>query len=878
MEIIFQITYHTSWGQQLFVNIDELGLMAMTCTGNGVRQSGPAINLRPGDVIHYSYLMRESDGEERREWGEPRERIIAPGVTAFVDRWHDRPKAAPFYSKAFTRCFFAHKGDSKFSSYPEGKSLTIIVDAPQTSPAQRMLLSGSLAELGEWAEEKAMKMCVADTTSYAATISLPEREFAYKVIVRDAMGKPCWEKGSDRTINPSTLSAADHIVIEDNSFESPLPLWRGAGVAIPVFSLRSEDDWGIGDFIDLIKLADWTASTGQQIIQILPINDTTMTGSWTDSYPYNSISSFALHPIYLRPEMMGTLKDDAEMAAFREEAIRLNSLPTVDYEGAFKLKSRYYRRIYAQDGAKTIASDEYKIFVDSNKAWLEPYAAFCMLRDLHSTSDMSQWGDYATYSPEKVAKLIEENPSEANYWIYLQYHLDSQLHTVCNYCHSNGIAIKGDIPIGISRTSVDAWVNPGLLYLNTSAGAPPDDFAILGQNWGFPTYNWDAMSRDGFKWWRQRLMKMAEYFDAYRIDHVLGFFRIWQIPLNAIHGLLGVFYPALPYSVEEIASFDFPFNEEMTRPHITDSVIAELFGELVERVKSEYLTNQGNGRYELKSEVSTQRKIAEHFRKLPDQADNDRIVNGLLTLVDDVLFIRDPHQTSKLHPRITGSHTYAYRDLSESDRRNYDRLYEHFYYHRNDEFWREKALWKLPPLIDATQMLCCAEDLGMIPACVPSVMDSLEMLSLKVQRMPSEFGLEFGMPERYPYYSVCTTSTHDMGGIRQWWEENGERIKRFFNSTLHVAGQPSHYAEPWICDLIIGSHLASPSMLCILPLQDWMSIDGDIRRTDPREEQINDPANPANNWNYRMHLTLEQLADAKAFAARVRKMISASGR
>ncbi len=187
-------------------------------------------------------------------------------------------------------------------------------------------------------------------------------------------------------------------------------------------------------------------------------------------------------------------------------------------------------------------------------------------------------------------------------------------------------------------------------------------------------------------------------------------------------------------------------------------------------------------------------------------------------------------------------------------------------------------MWKLPPLIDSTNMLTCAEDLGMIPACVPAVMQQLEILSLEIQRMPKDPGSTFGDTWNYPYYSVCTTSTHDMGGIRQWWEEDRDRSRDFYNNVLHEHGAAPYYAEPWVCDRIVDLHLASPSMLCILPLQDWLSIDANLRRENPNDEIINVPANPQHYWRYRMHLTIAELASHTEFTSYLRDKTAHFGR
>ena len=688
-----------------------------------------------------------------------------------------------------------------------------------------------------------------------------------------------WEGGENRRFDVEPRKS-EVTVISGMRFINMMAPWKGAGVAIPVFSIRSEEDFGVGDFYDLKKMVDWAALTGQKIIQILPINDTTMTGTWTDSYPYNAISTFALHPMYLRPDALGKLKDAKRRKYFENLAAELNDLREVDYERVNAGKTEYFREIFAQEGAKVLESKEYKDFVSRNEDWLIPYAAFCVLRDAYKTADFSTWEGYAVYNAKKVASYVKENRQAIDFVCYIQYNLDKQLREVRDYAHSKGVAFKGDIPIGISRTSVDAWINPRLFNMDCQAGAPPDDFSVLGQNWGFPTYNWEEMARDGFAWWKARFRKMAEYFDAYRIDHVLGFFRIWQIPMDALHGLLGVFNPALPFTPDELRnSYDFWLNpENHVKPYIADWFIKEYFADHTDEARRRFLVRLGDGRYRLKSDFDTQRKIADYFAGQPKDEKNTRLCNGLLGLVENVLFIEDPYEKGKYHPRISAQFNYAYKALNDYERWCFDRLYNDFFYRRHYDFWYGKAMWKLPLLIDSTDMLVCAEALGMIPACVPAVMRELEILSLEIQRMPKYPDTEFGDTWSYPYYSVCTTSTHDMGGIRQWWEEDRAASQRFFNNVLHDRGQAPHYAEPWVCDQIVELHLKSPSMLCILPLQDWLSIDGKLRRENPLEEQINVPANSRHYWRYRMHLTVEDLLKAGEYNNYLLGKIKDSGR
>ena len=628
-------------------------------------------------------------------------------------------------------------------------------------------------------------------------------------------------------------------------------------------------------------MVDWAVATGQKFIQVLPVNDTTMTHTWTDSYPYNANSCYALHPMYLRLSELGTLADNERQAHYDALAKELNALDQIDYERVNNAKNEFTRELFKQVERSVTRTAEFKQFVADNASWLKPYAAFCILRDENGTPDFSKWGDYAAYTPAKMEALLLDHKQQANYVYWIQFNLHKQLLHVKEYAHAHGVSLKGDIPIGISRTSVDAWTFPRLFNLDSQAGAPPDDFSVLGQNWGLPTYNWEEMWRDGqFQWWKNRFRNMAQYFDVYRIDHVLGFFRIWQIPMNQLHGLLGVFNPALPFSIDELRNnYDFWLDTDLqTTPFIREEFLHDFFGEYTDEVRNRFLKDVGYGRYKLAAGFTSQREVANYFGTQEKNDKNTRICNGLLGLIDQVLFVEDPYEKGKYHPRISAQFTYTYRYLTDYERWTFDRLYNDFFYHRHNDFWYGKAMWKLPPLIDSTDMLTCAEDLGMIPDCVPAVMSALEILTLDIARMPKNPREEFGNPAYYPYLTVCTTSTHDMGGIRQWWEENRDKTQRFFNNMLGEQGAAPTFAEPWICEKIVASNLHSPAMLCILPLQDWLSIDGKIRRADPREEQINVPANSRHYWRYRMHITIEALLGETLLNRRIKSLVDDSGR
>ena len=894
MKLTLNIDYRTNWGESVYVcglkkgraKKENTELIKLTLIGEDHWTC--EIDLPASTTAYeYRYSVRHENGSVRDEYGNSRVLRIGKehgGDIVCYDRWQDQPSNKPFFSSAFTECINKRINAAKPETLRKD-TVVVRISAPNIPQSMTLALVGSSEQLGSWDTAKAIHLNDSAFPYWEAVLdrSAVKADTEFKFIVVDKTeGKTVsWEAGENHIFGLTPTPGATTIV-SGLRFFSSLPEYRGAGVAIPVFSVRTEEDFGVGDFISLKKMIDWAAATGQQFLQILPINDTTMTGTWTDSYPYNANSTFALHPMYIRLDRLGV--PSAKRKTYYENLRKeLNALSEVDYERVNAAKTEYIAEMFAIHGEKVLAQKDFIDFFNKNSHWLQPYAAFCALRDAYGTPDFSKWGEYAKYSSEKIDALINRDAEVAKavkMVYYVQYYLDKQMHEVSDYARSKGVAIKGDIPIGISRTSADAWVDTRLFNMDCQAGAPPDDFSVLGQNWGFPTYNWEEMNKDGFAWWKSRFRKMAEYFDAYRIDHVLGFFRIWQIPMNALHGLLGTFNPALPFTPDEMRSgYDFWFDHDLyTRPYIMDYMLGDFFGEYADEVRNQFLQPVSYGKYHLREEFNTQRKVADYFASQQKNDKNDRICNGLLGLIDDVLFIEDPYEKGKYHPRISAQFTYIYRSLGDYERWCFDRLYNDFYYHRHNDFWYGKAMWKLPPLIDSTNMLVCAEDLGMIPACVPAVMEKLEILSLEIQRMPKDPKAEFGDTWHYPYYSVCTTSTHDMGGIRSWWEENRDKTQNYYNNVLGEHGQAPYYAEPWICAKILEYHFRSPSMLCIIPLADLLSMDSNLRRNDPREETINVPANPRHYWRYRMHLTVEQLLTAKAFNDQLRTMLIQAGR
>lgn len=590
----------------------------------------------------------------------------------------------------------------------------------------------------EWGEGGVWSVTVKDCTAAAL------KDYTYVVMREGLIWRTEWKHHSSKMAREISDKWIDCPIPgcpfprEHQAAKFDRPGFRGAGTAIPVFSLRTESDFGIGEFKDLRPLVDWAAATGQCIIQLLPVNDTTRKGEWKDSYPYSPISSFALHPLYINLQALGI----RETVAFKKEQAELNALEELDYPRVFQAKMKYIRKAFKTRGARDMDTPGFKKFVLENEYWLEEYAQFCAKRD--------------SLEPE--------------YYRWMQWHLDKQFAAEVKYARGRGVSLKGDLPIGVSSDSAEAYWHPELFNLDSTAGAPPDYFSKDGQNWGFPTYNWEEMAKDDFAWWKARLRKMSQYFDAFRIDHILGFFRIWEIPAGIRSGLAGHFNPAMPYSPEEIYNMHLPI---------------------------------------------------------------------------DGLFHEDPRHPGMYQPLINP----ASQNLPQWQQERFGALYNDFFYHRHDEFWRRNAERKLPELLGATGMLACGEDLGMVPDCVPGVMDHERILSLRMRGMENE--------GPWKQLSVCATSSHDMETLRM---------------------QCDHDPEPWEVRNMLWEFLASPSMLAIFPLQDWVALDKRFRRGDRNVERINYPADSDNHWKFRIHFNLQDLMQESELNVAVTGLLKDSSR
>ena len=894
MKIHFYLRFYTRVGQTILVSGNHK-ILGNSNTEDAFALSYFDNNYWHGTVdvpdtkdpveIHYRYIFREGNNPDifdadidrfiRIETKQSKEIIC-------IDTWNAEGSIEnAFYTKPFQQIFLKHQ--NKIPTLTTRKIFTheFRVKVPLLNADELVCITGTGKMFKDWDIKKLLPL-TPEKNWFIIKINLAKEDYPlqYKYGIYNTKTKIFnYEDGANRILQ-AQAGKAQSIIFNDGFLRSK-KRWRGTGVAIPVFSLRSKNGFGTGEFNDIKLLADWAKQTGIKLLQLLPVNDTTSTFTQADSYPYAAVSAFALHPIYINLETVAGKKYASLLTPLNKKKKALNDLPDLDYEVVMKFKFSLLRELYQAQKENFLTDKNYVEFFELNKNWLQPYAVFCFLRDKNLTADFTKWKSNKNYSASAVQKSIlssPENNDEIFVHYFIQYHLHLQLKAVSEYAHAKGIVLKGDIPIGVSKNSCDVWVDPSLYNIDEQAGAPPDDFAVKGQNWGFPTYNWQRMQQDDFTWWRKRFAQMNKYFDAFRIDHILGFFRIWSIPANAVEGILGRFVPAFPVHINEFHKNNIWFDyARYCKPFINENILQQ-YGEKAKFITDNFLNNNADDTYELKEEFNTQKKVEEFFKN-EDAADAHYIKQALYDLISNVILIEEENsQMQQFHFRIAMHNTSSFKNLDNGTQKQLSDLYINYFFQRQNEVWKKEALKKLLPLKRSTDMLICGEDLGMRSDSVEEVMTETGILSLEIQRMPKDPGMEFFHPKNATYLSVITPSTHDMSTIREWWQEDKHKTQKFYNYEMGHYGEAPEACNPEINKEIILQHLYSPAMWCIFQIQDMLGMSEKLRRQNPYEERINQPADVNHYWKYRMHLLLEDLMRQKDFNSELKTFISESGR
>lgn len=885
MNTKFNIKFNSVEGQNLYIkgsckelgNFDNEKAIPLTYSGGG--EWTIELDIKTKDFEYIYFVKTSWDNNITEEWSTRKFSQPSSKNIVIKDEWL-YPSLPEFNLNTE---FFQHIGEEKNiakSRKLKKNSHRFVIPFRLLGENEAMYILGNYQALGGWEEDNAVAMHWDGNGNWFVDVDLSNVTdvVEYKYLVKNTASENVkyYELGNNRYALPADKD--EFIVYNNTAFRQPEEeKWRGSGIAVPVFSLRSEKGLGTGEFLDLIEFGKWSKDAGFSMIQILPIHDTTAKYDWTDSYPYAAISVYALHPMYLRLTDLSYKLTKKEIETVEAKTKELNQHDNVDYELVTEFKTDFLQKYFKRNAKKIFADKQFNAYLKENSDWVKPYAAFCVLRDKNKTADFNQWKSYADTANRAVTNLFKaksKDYEQVMFYVFVQWQLHEQLSTAVEELHKMGLTLKGDLPIGIYRYSADAWSQRELFHMDQQAGAPPDDFAVLGQNWEFPTYNWQRMQEDDFAWWKSRFQFMSRYFDAFRIDHILGFFRIWQIPMTATQGILGRFEPAMPITRDELNARGILLSDErLYEPYLHYDLIKMYFGDETESVVNEYFDFRNDyGELKFKEEYSSQRNVKNLLGE--EHSHTER----LLELHANVLFIKEESEELRLHPRFAVHDTNNYKWLGKDLQNKLYALYLDYFFKRQEQFWKQKGLEKLPALKQATNMLTCGEDLGMVPKVVPHVMNDLAILSLQVQRMPSQENIRFSHPNNAPYLSVVSPSSHDTSTLRQWWKEDHNNSQYFYNNLMGHLGYVPHELHPELLEQIIDQHLYSPAMLSVIPLQEFLGMDDALRNPNEDIERINVPAIFPHYWRYRMHINISELQSRKDFTENLKNKHQDAGR
>jgi len=639
------------------------------------------------------------------------------------------------------------------------------------------------------------------------------------------------------------------------------------GISIPVSAIKTKNSCGIGEFNDLEVLGNWCKSIGIEVIQILPVNDTGFQNS-----PYSAISAFALHPIYLR---IHTIPEYNKHSDFSKELntikSKFNDSKKVNFNEVLKEKLILLKKIYKYALQEIQLDKIFHIWIKNN-LWIIPYAVFNVLKERNNRKHWKEWVEMKNPDDNSINLVWEKEKEECFFYAWLQYRLEIQLIEVRKNLETNGILLKGDIPILINEDSVDLWINRKFFNTGMNAGAPPDMFSTEGQNWGFPVYNWVELKNSGYSWWKERLKQSNKFYHAYRIDHVLGFFRIWQIPVSDMTGISGYFHPYDYITVDELKEIGFDKGRIcwLSKPHIHGSEIRFCNKAKISEVKEKYLFRIGNeDLYNFNDSVIGEKYITEINEE-------QEIKDFLLSWYRNRTLL-EVHKD--LYHRLWNfMATKAFKTLNLEEKIALEKLFK-IKEEKSEKIWSSEGKNLLIMMQETTDMLMCAEDLGVVPACVPKVLKELEILSLKIERWTREYSkpdAPYIDIKAYPRLSVCTPSVHDTTTLRGWWEEElSDKEKSEYYHLLNLkTPYPKNYTKE-LAAVIIEHNLESNSIITIFQLQDFLFLNEEIDRDTFKEDRINVPGTVIDsNWSYRMPVLVEDLIKNDNFNQIIKKMVN----
>ena len=906
----FRVKCHTNFGEELFLvgDCDELG----NWQPSGAQQLfyDEQTDAWVGDVcfplstaartIQYKYFLSGDVSDIR--W-EPEENhtihldvVSSPAYVEVSDtfRWAD-PVMSVFTRTAFVDVITKRKYPlappriSPNAVLPNQISVNFSVMCPHVRRNQTLAIVGSCPELGEWEPENALPLADADFPlwSGALTVSRTSFPFEYKYVIYDKDEEDyIWESASNRICHGITSNVVDTTypatIIASDWYVSPnAEMFKGMGIHCPLFSLRTAESCGIGQYSDVRRLVDMCRNIGATMIQLLPINDTTDKGDIHDSSPYKAISCFALHPIYINlleilPNLPSEIYNDILSRRCEFEQRR-----EVDYLQVYRFKMDTLHRIYSKIEADLDQNKEFKLFCSENEEWLKPYALFCYLRDENGTSNFREWHEYSYVDADDIDQLAQDYHDQIlfNYWV--QYVCDRQFKASREYATASGIVLKCEIPYGVQANSAECWAHRKLFNLDSCIGAPPDSIHSEGSNFNTPSYNWEEMRADNYSWWKLRLKRCSELFHAAQLDHILGFFRTWQIPVDiSVRSILGHYSPCNPLTREELESRGLWDIDRFVKPYVRFHTLQQKFQDEAANVAREYFTprnvNPDDDYYDFQERCNTELKMEELLNStIWDEGKRNHYKSCLLQLLSNVILIQDPDDENKFYfraevtvehveqtptgPRIFPSPSWLELDMKQ--RQTILEMYQDYNFARQVGIWVKEAIPKLEMLQNSSNLLLFAQETCSISNQIGHEVESKSILSLTVPRFPADSKKPFEPTTEFPYMAQCQFSLPDTSTIRGWWEENKNATLAYWQEELEEEEEPApEFCFTNVMNKIVKKNLESKSMWCVFLLQDLVNLFDRLRRQYPDEERIYSPTKK-DMWVYRYPWTLEELVN-----------------
>jgi len=783
-----------------------------------------------------------------------------------------------FYKKPFRDIVYFHSFDPQSCLIKSSLSGNVVVHfrimALQVPKQFMLYITGSSQFFGNWTRFEPLRPI--DELYWEFSFEIPSSipMFEYKYLMIDPSNHNIyWEHRPNRFFRFPQNNTQIYL-IHDWLFKQPANRFHGAGITISLYSIHSHQSFmGIGELYDLKLLIDWAVLANMSLIQLLPIMDIFYSNTDHLSHSNIPISAFAINPLYLTLRNIGGY-----------EGIR--SINRGDPVSVRKIKMDCLKSIFSKQDINQLRSDPMFIkYINDNQYWIHSYSMWCAIRDecLENGKDV----EWPVFNAQMNSCVLDSNDSSLtigclfNAWVQYQCHI--QLMEISSYAKENGIVLSCIMTIGQRKNSADIWTHPEFFDLNNTIGAPPDIFSFHGQNWGYPSWNWEEMKKDGYQWLREQMSFRERYFQACQFDHPLGFFRCWAIPTDTENPLFGHFVPSNPIDIKDLQDLQIRDIARLCRPlfPISDVLSFALPEPVKEKIINLLAVCEG-GIWKFRSKYTTDTSIKEVIKQLTEGLDEVQKLQYnlaekiLLSHFESVCLIPDREQPhKKYYPRFSMTDSTVFRSLPERDAQVLYKLFVDFYYRINLQLWHEQGQHKLSVLASSS-MQFFGYDLGASLNDEEKILHRVGICSYRVQRVPRESIQRFDGTNNFPYMSVCSPTPHDLPHLTLWWRQEQADAQLFYHQFLKKGDVAPLILTPDIASGIIQLHLSSDSMWCMFVFDDLLSIESEFDSVISNL-WINDPSCD-NKFRYRMKLSLNDLLAHKEWIKNLSKLIENSHR